>query len=129
MRTTPYSLAYKPPAPVLPVILIPPGEGIDGSSYPALVDTGADGTFVPASILESLDLPVVQMVNVRSHLGEMIQRAALHKVDLILFESIRLPNIDVVCDDWGENIILGRNVLNKLRITLDGPSTTTRLVE
>jgi len=95
----------------------------------ALVDTGADGTFAPTSLIERLDIPILYMTNVRSHLGEHLHRVGVYKVDLILFGEIRLPNIDIVGDDWGTHIILGRNVLNKLRFDMDGPGQTITLQE
>ena len=116
-----YSKDYFPVAPVLPVSITVPGESPTGDNFSALVDTGADGTFVPTSILEDLDLPILHMTNVRSHLGESLHRVSVHRVDIIFFGSLRLPGIEVVGDDWGDQIILGRNVLNMLRLNLDGP--------
>ena len=92
----------------------------------ALIDTGSDGTFVPTSFLEQLDVPIVYATNVRSHFGETLQRVSVHKIDILLGE-LRLPNIEVVSDDWGDEIIIGRNILNKLRLLLDGPEQTTTL--
>lgn len=129
MPKTPYSEAYDPTAPVLPLRIASPGDPINGESHLALIDTGADGTFVPVDILESLDLPVIHLVNVRAHLGDQVFRAAVHKVDLIFFDSIRFPNIDVVSDDWGNEIVLGRNILNKLSLHLDGPRGIAELFE
>jgi len=126
MSTEPYSQEYNPPAPVLPVNIAVPGEAPGTGSYSALVDTGADGTFVPTTILETLDLPVSYMTNVRSHLGEELYRVPVHKVDIVMFNSIRFPNIEVVGDDWGNRLILGRNVLNLLRLYLDGPHEMTK---
>jgi len=129
MRTEHYSESYDPPAPVLPLCIAPPGEPVVGGTHLAMVDTGADGTFVPVAILESLDLPVVHLVNVRSHLGDQVHRAAVHKLDLIFFDTLRFPNIDVVSDDWGNTIILGRNVLNKWVLHLDGPQAIAAIIE
>jgi len=69
------------------------------------------------------------MTNVRSHLGERLHRVSVHKVDIVLFDSIRLPNIEVVSDDFGSNIIIGRNLLNKLQLHLDGPNEVARITE
>lgn len=129
MSKASYSNAYIPPAPVLPVKIAAPGESLGETNRTALVDTGADGTFIPTSILEELELPIVHLTNVRSHLGERLHRVSVHKVDLILFDTIRLPNIEVVSDDWGSNIIIGRNVLNKLQLHLDGPNEIARITE
>ena len=125
---TPFSRTYVPPAPVLAVSLASPDESPQVGPTQALIDTGADGTFVPTSFLEILDVPIVYTTNVRSHLGESAYQVAVYKVDLILGE-VRLPNVEVVGDDWGSEIILGRNVLNKLRLFLDGPGQMTDLRE
>lgn len=123
---TPYSHTYFPPAPILSVSLAAPEERPHLGPYPALIDTGADGTFVPTSFLETLDVPIIYATNVRSHLGEEAHRVSVHKID-ILFNEIRLPNVEVVGDDWGQEVIIGRNVLNKLRLFLDGPGEKTEL--
>ena len=122
----PYSLDYFPPAPMLQVTLAAPEEVMQIGPSLALIDTGADGTFVPTSLLEQLDVPVVYTTNVRSHLGERVHRVSVHKVD-ILMNAIRIPNVEVVSDDWGNEIIIGRNVLNKLQLLLDGPKQITNL--
>ena len=123
---TPYSQAYFPPAPVLMISLAVPEEASRFGPQPALIDTGADGTFIPTALLEQLDVPVVYATNVRSHLSEDLRRVSVHKVD-ILFDAIRLPNMEVVSDDWGSEIIIGRNALNQLQLLLDGPKQITEL--
>ena len=50
-------------------------------------------------------------------------------VDIILFDNLRLPNLEVVADDSDSTIILGRNVLNKLNLQLDGPNEAVNLNE
>ena len=129
MSTTRYSKEYFPAAPVLMVNITIPGEAPTGNGFSALVDTGSDGTFVPTSILEELDLPISYMTNVRAFWGTSLLRMPVHMVDMIVLGSIRLPGIEVVGDDWGSHIILGRNVLNMLRLHLDGPSETIGVSE
>ncbi len=129
MKTAPYSQEYFPPAPVLLVSLAKAEEAPRLGPYSALIDTGADGTFVPTPLLEELGIPIIYMTNVRTYLGEKIRRVPVHRVDLIFFNSIRLPSIEVVSDDWGDQIVLGRNVLNRLSLLLDGPGKTTKVLE
>ena len=129
MSEASYSDTYNPPAPVFHVRIAIPGEAPRGDRKIALVDTGADGTFVPTRMLEKLELPIIYLTNVRSHLGDRLHRVSIHKVDLILFDTIRLPNIEVISDDWGSDIIIGRNVLNKIEIHLDGPNLTVKITE
>ena len=40
-----------------------------------------------------------------------------------------LPSVIVVGDDQGSEVLLGRNVLNKLILLLDGQSRETELLE
>lgn len=94
-----------------------------------MVDTGADGTFVPTTLLEALDVPIEYMTNVRSHLGERSVRIAVHRIDLILFDTYRLSGIYVVSDDLNQEIVIGRNVLNLLHLQLDGSRKTLLLRE
>ena len=128
MNETPYSREYSPAAPVIQIKLAIPGEVPEATSLTALVDTGADGTFVPTAILEEMELPIVYMTNVIPYLGDRPHRVSVHMVDFILNDTTRLPNIEVIADDWGENMILGRNILNKLQLQLDGPNETTTLL-
>lgn len=47
-------------------------------------------------------------------------------VDIVL-DNLTLPNVFVVGDEQDNEIILGRNILNKFRFTLDGPNNVTNL--
>ncbi len=87
MNTSSYSQDYIPPAPVLPVRIAVPDEP-SGEEYSALVDTGADGTFVPTVILEGLELPISYMANVRSHLSEI-----LHRVPIRCLSPLPIANL------------------------------------
>jgi hypothetical protein len=69
------------------------------------------------------------MVTVRSHIGDNVYRAAVYRVDLVIDEQLRLPAIDVVSDDWGDEVILGRNALNRLRLFLNGPDRLTDVLD
>jgi hypothetical protein len=48
-------------------------------------------------------------------------RVELVLVDLEVAES-RLPAVEVVIGKLEDELLLGRNVLNKMRLVLDGPS-------
>ena len=123
---TAYSTDYVPPAPVLRVHLAEPTVSPRVGPMPALIDTGSDATFVPTALLEKLDVPVIYATGVRSHLGDSVRRVLVYKVD-ILIKTLRLSSIEVVGDDWGNEIIIGRNALNKMRLVLEGPKQVTEL--
>ena len=87
--------------------------------FDALVDTGADGTIIPIVHLRSVQAYPVAEASLRSHWGES-RRVHLFRVDLRI-NDILLPGITVVGDELGSEIVLGRDLLNKLRLLLDGP--------
>jgi len=121
----PYLDSYYPPIPVLEISLGYPQEMLTHGSLTALIDTGADGTLVPQSLIDELGAPPIDQVRVRSHWGEW-RHAQLFTVDIGI-GAFRLPAIEVVGDDQGQEIVLGRNVLNRLRLLLDGPARQVEL--
>ena len=129
MSSIAFSRDYSPPAPVLRVQLCVPDQAPRQATRTALVDTGADSTMVPLVLLEQLGIPVSHMVTVRAHVGDNVYRASVYQVDLIVNDQFRLPAVDAVSDDWGEEIILGRNAENKLRLFLNGPDRLTNVVD
>ena len=66
----PYLTTYYPPMPTLQVRLGYPEEALALGPLAAIVDTGADGTLVPLSLVEELGAPLVDTVRARSHWGE-----------------------------------------------------------
>jgi hypothetical protein len=52
----------------------------------------------------------------------------LYLVD-VRIGDVALPGVYVVGDDIGHEVILGRDVLNRLRLLLDGPAAMAQLLE
>ncbi len=123
---TDYSRRYVPPMPVLMIRLSAPEVAPLGRSIVAVVDTGADVCLVPRVVLASLELSVGEPVLIRGQWGEPVA-ATRYPVDLH-FEHGVMPAVDVVSDPDGREVILGRNVLNKLRLLLDGPEQSTAVL-
>jgi hypothetical protein len=119
----PYNAAYEPPFPVVEVVLDNLEQGLQTNPVPALLDTGADGSLIPIAYLRQIRAPVLADTRIRSHWGEW-RSVQLFMVDLIM-DTIRFPSVFVVGDDQGDEIVLGRDILNKLRLLLDGPANTT----
>jgi predicted aspartyl protease len=92
----------------------------------AQVDTGAEMTIVPAKYLTPIEDDVLQTVHLRSHWGEP-RTFKMYVVDLSI-GSERLAAVEVVADKQSKEILLGRNVLNKLILLLDGPKGLTDLL-
>ena len=114
-----YSQTYHPPAPTIEVSFISIAEMNHTPKLSALVDTGADATIVPMEYLEDIKAPFVREMAIRTQWGET-HPVSLYMVDVQIDEII-LPSIDVVGDEWTDEVILGRDILNRLQILLDGP--------
>lgn len=114
-----YSVGHVPPAPVVEIRLGVPSESLSVGPLSALLDAGSDGCIVPFPYIEALGVPPDERKYMR---GLWDDRRV---VDVYLLDigigSMRLPAIEVVGDDQGTEILLGRNVISKLVITLDGP--------
>jgi hypothetical protein len=66
-------------------------------------------------------------MTMRSQWGER-RRVLLFLVDVQIGE-VTLPGIEVVGDELSDEVILGRDVMNRLRILLDGPAGITTVTE
>ncbi len=122
-----YSHEYYPPMPVAEVTFITAAESLRAGPFIAIVDSGADGTIVPVTYLNDIvALPTVEMT-MRSQWGER-RRVLLYLVDVQIGE-ITLPGIEVVGDELSTEIVLGRDVLNRLGVLLDGVDEVTTIRE
>jgi hypothetical protein len=122
-----YSDDYFPPVPVAEVTFITAAESLRAGPFLAVLDSGADGTIVPLNFLNEIRAaPTVEMM-MRSQWGER-RKVLLYLVDVEIGD-ITLPGIEVVGDDQTNEVILGRDVLNRHRVLLDGPEQTTTVTE
>src|SRR6266852_5997206 len=110
---------YHPPAPHLAIRLGLPDESLAVGPLQAFVDTGADASLVPLRYIDQLGAEAENQRNLRSQWGERRQ-VDIYVLDIAI-GGVRLPSITVVGDDISDEIILGRDVLNKLIVTLNGP--------
>ena len=118
MSHTGYTSSYFPPAPILDVVLVAQPQGNRSNSVAGFVDTGADASIVPLDLLEQIGARYVTEQRVRSYFGEA-RNVRAYLVDVVI-DGITLPGIEVV-GDVGYETLIGRDVLNRLRLVLDGP--------
>ena len=111
----PYDATLDPPAPVIPVRVSGP-LGDEAVMLPMLVDTGADCTLVPASIIRRLGLPQIDIIGVTG-VGGAKRRATVHAATVELAGFRVLARVVAFIDE----AILGRDVLNQTVVMLDGP--------
>ena len=115
----PYTSDYFPAAPVLDIYLDQLGQKPIVGPITALVDTGADTTLIPRHYLKQIQAQKVDTSFLRSHWGE--RRTVFLYAVTITIDSYSFAGPWVVGDDEGDEIVLGRNVLNRMRFLLDGP--------
>ena len=118
---------YTPPIPALEIGLQVPDNGHSVGDVVAVLDTGADITMVPLALLEQINAPELDEVRLRSHWGEQ----TLFTTYLISIQLgvETLPGVEVVGDPYSQQeVLLGRDVLNKLLLLIDGPQQRTDLL-
>jgi len=110
---------FDPPAPVAYVSLRDPVTGATLSNVPMLIDTGADVTLLPCSYVEQLGLKPTPDVSyeIQGFDGEPKQ-AQMVELDLMFLGKKFSGQFLLLDQPTG---ILGRNILNLLSITFDGP--------
>jgi len=121
----PYDASYAPALPVCTVTFSVASTG-NKISLQAVLDTGADATLIPLDFLQQLGSRRAIEVGLRSQWGER-RDVFFHLVDVQIGE-IMLPGVYVVGDDLGNEVVLGRDVINRLRLLLDGPESVTKIL-
>jgi len=119
-----YDSAYEPAMPVCRVTIVSAATGRRVTSN-AIMDTGADATIVPTRMLRPIGARRVFETGLRSQWGER-RSVFLYLVDLEI-NGVTLPAVYVAGDEVGSEVVLGRNALNKLVVTLDGPAKLARV--
>ena len=110
---------YNPPAPVAYVTLRNPATGAVLPNVPMLIDTGADATLLPSDAIEKLEIEAEEGADFEVQVfdGE-IKRLKLVKLELYFLDKRFVGEYLLIDRPVG---ILGRNILNNIRILFDGP--------
>lgn len=120
------SSAYVPAAPWCPIYLGAGGREPGFGPLEAVIDTGADMSVVPISYLRQVGAQRIGDGRARSLWGDA-RSVGVYAVSLRL-EALHLNALRVLADDRGDEIVLGRIVLNRLGILLDGPSAMLEIL-
>lgn len=120
-----YDQTYDPPMPIVEIGLTVLGRTDAETTVTALIDSGSDGTLIPIDILEAIGARYLDKARIRSILGNS-QAVNLYLVSLRLGQQ-QIHAARVVAIAAGDEIILGRNVLNELVIILNGPASVTEI--
>jgi predicted aspartyl protease len=111
----PYSAAFRPPAPVLNVRVGAPGQE-PMLGLVALVDSGADLSVLPLAAAQALALPQISTTRIRGVTG-VEERTAVHAATFEVAGTSVLAEVV----GWGDEAIIGRDVLRRFVLELDGP--------
>ncbi len=114
-----YTRQFVPPAPFVYVSLRCPLTGVSMQDLPAQVDCAADRTVIPGSMAEHLGLECVDTIHVAG-LGSGILAVPAYRVELTI-RALSPHQVIVAAQDDEPYVLLGRDVLNRYRILLDGP--------
>ena len=108
---------FTPPAPVADVVVTHPVSSVNSGGLRGKLDTGADLTVIPESLVPQLALAARAHVWVRGYDGTFSQRPVYYV--RFSLEGHELPAVRCIATDR-RNVLVGRNVLNRFVITLDG---------
>lgn len=122
-----YSTNYTPAMPVCQVYLGPGGGEPVLGPLEAILDTGADIAVIPRRYLRQVGAKWVSRGRARSLWGDA-RAVDVYAVALAL-DGLRVTALRVLADDQGDEIVLGRMVLNRLKIVLDGPAAMVEIVD
>lgn len=119
----PYSDVYVPAAPVVEVRVSGTGRNRKSRTIQALLDTGADATILPISLLTMVGAQFLTARRMRGVMG--------HAYDIDIFyvtieiAGLTLRGLRVIgVKDSAEEPIVGRDILNRVHVILDGPNET-----
>ena len=109
---------FDPAAPVLPLVVSAPSD-VERVELPALVDTGADTTLIPIGIARALRLPLVDRTSLQG-IGPKLYPAGVHAAVVRIGRFRALVRLTA----FGDEALIGRDLLERLVLVLDGPALT-----
>ena len=121
----PYNTSLVPPAPFLSVHISNLVGTPEPAALPAKVDTGADLTAIPSTLVDQLSLAPAGEIQVEGYDG---RQSTLTCYDItLLVAHLRVVGLQVVpfSEDYA---LLGRDALNLLRLLLDGPDLSLEIL-
>lgn len=120
-----YDTSYFPSAPFLPITIDGYSPEAPTLSVGAFVDSGADGTMLPEDMLQAIGAEYEDTVRMRGSAGGT-QRLDRYTVRIQINRQT-IHAISAVATAAGSEPLLGRDVLNQLTLTLNGPAEVLEL--
>lgn len=120
-----YDTAYEPPAPILELTVRKTGRSPAEVIVLALVDSGADATMIPITALQTIKARYVETRQMRGVTG-MAYPVDLYSITVQIGPHT-IPAVRAIAAAPDGETIVGRDVLNQLVVTLDGPAGVTEI--
>jgi hypothetical protein len=114
-----YNEQMSPPAPFVHVTLRCRETGKESADLPAQIDPAADRTAIPGMLVGQLGLVPLDELPVGGFGGQVLLLPT-YRVELSL-RSMQPVVIEVIAHPQEPVVLLGRDLLNRYRIVLDGP--------
>jgi predicted aspartyl protease len=119
-----YSLNFNPPMPTVKNFTVRQVGGAWEQTIEAIVDSGADRSVIPLKVVE----PILSLAKTKSMDIEGFGGQDKRKVTTVQVECY-IDGFNVKADiiAFGEEALIGRDILNKLKTSLDGLQVSPRL--
>jgi predicted aspartyl protease len=122
-----FDATWTPPAPIVRAIVVRPGIAIATGEYPALIDTGAASTVIPAEVVDELHLVELDQITIESFGGYETDCPA-YDVHLQFVGDSRMIDVLALATESIDYILVGRDVLKHFLLTFDGPGNALMII-
>jgi hypothetical protein len=112
--------SHEPAMPVVEIALLSPLPEVSPVELIAIVDSGADASLMPIDSLQNAGALYVQTRRMRGITGTAVTVDTF--LTAVQIGPLVVRGIKVVAMPVGSEVILGRDVLNELEVTLHGPA-------
>ena len=120
-----YNQSIDPPAPFISIVVAHPLRSTSEQQVMAKIDSGADITALPMNVVQQLNLPTNHFLEIAGYDNQVVSLPVYDTRLTLAHIRVRLETVAI-----SENhAILGRDVLNLLRLMLDGPALTLEILE
>lgn len=113
-----YNASFDPPAPLLEVTIANTANKRRRRSLSALLDTGSDITAIPDSLAQPLQLYPIGQIQLES--VEATTTTVLTYAVHLTIGDLSIPRLEVILTGL-DFIVVGRDVLNRFYLLLNGP--------
>jgi hypothetical protein len=116
-----YNTQLQPPAPFIHLLLRNPADGNELPNVPAQIDTAADRTVLPQALVQDLGLAQIGTMLIGG-LGGITYSLPTYVV-LVGIHDLAVQPVKIVASADEAWPLLGRDLLNAVRLTLNGPQS------